>query len=100
VQHLVLAGGGLAGLELLKVPVADLHVAVVVIHALGEALGGAGAVVAPFAVLRLRVDGALLRGLLDGAAATAREETADGVADGGADRDTAARTIQVSSVFS
>lgn len=31
--------------QLLQVPVADLHVSVVVIHALGEVLGGTGAVV-------------------------------------------------------
>lgn len=42
---LVLASSGLASLELLEIPVADLHVAAVVIHALGEVLGSAGAVV-------------------------------------------------------
>ncbi|KAH7037119.1 coenzyme Q biosynthesis protein Coq4-domain-containing protein [Microdochium trichocladiopsis] len=44
-SHLVRLGSLLAGLELLEVPVADLHVAVVVVHALCETGGGAGAVV-------------------------------------------------------
>lgn len=41
----LLAGSGLASLELLKVPVADLHVSVIVVQALCEVLGDAGAVV-------------------------------------------------------
>ena len=48
---LVLAGGGLAGLQLLEVPVANLHVAAVVVHALCELLRGSLAVVAPFLLL-------------------------------------------------
>ena len=63
---LVLARGSLAGLELLKVPAADLHVAALVVHALRELLGRALAVVAPAVVvlallLVLRLDRALLR---------------------------------------
>jgi len=92
---LVLAGGGLARLELLEVPVADLHVATVVVEALGELLGGAGAVVAAplLLLLVLRLNrGLLLRrgGRLGGAAG---EEAADGVADRGADGDTAAGNV-------
>jgi hypothetical protein len=44
-QSSLLARSGLAGLELLKVPVADLHVSVVVVHALCEVLGNTRAVV-------------------------------------------------------
>lgn len=43
--HLVLLSSLLASLELLEVPVADLHVAAVVVHALGEALDGTGTVI-------------------------------------------------------
>ena len=93
-RHLVLAGGGLAGLELLEVPVANGHVAGMLVHALGEVLRGRLAVVAPFLLLLglgLRLDGLLGRGLGGGAAA---EETANGVADRGADGDTAMRQSQ------
>lgn len=89
-RGLVLAGGGLAGLELLEVPVADLHVAAVVIQALGEALGGAGAVVELLLLLGLLLGLELLGRGLGGAAG---EEAADGVADGGADGDTAVRLL-------
>jgi hypothetical protein len=83
--HLVLAGSGLAGLKLVEVPAADLHVALVVVHALGEVLGGTGAVVAVLLGLVLR--GLLgLRGL--GSRGAATEEAAYGMADGGANRDT------------
>lgn len=63
---LVLARGSLASLELLEVPSADLHVAALLVHALGELLRGALAVVAPAAVvllalLALGLNGALLR---------------------------------------
>lgn len=51
--HLVLASGSLASLQLLQVPVANLHVATVVIHALGELLRYASAVVAPLLLLLL-----------------------------------------------
>lgn len=98
VSHLV-PRSSLAGLELLKVPVADLHVAVVLVEALREGLGGAGAVV----VLRPRVLGRsssldLLggRSRLGGAAA---EEATDGVANGGADGDTTVVEDLVSSVL-
>lgn len=90
-QHLVGAGGSLASLELLKVPVADLHVAVVVVHALCKVLGGTGAVV----VGLLLGSGLGLDGGGSGLGGSAREETADGVADRGADSDTAVR-IEVS----
>lgn len=90
---LVGLSSSLASLELLKVPVADLHVATVLVHALGELLGGSLAVVAPLLLL-LRLLLVLIRCLrvvllgsrLGGAAA--REEAADGVADGGANGNT------------
>lgn len=77
IRPCLLTSGGLASLELLKIPVADLHVSVVLIHALCKVLGDAGAVVL--------VPGLLLgSGLgLDGGSSlggTAGEETADGVA--------------------
>lgn len=87
----------MASLELLEVPVADLHVAAVFVQALGESLGGASAVVSILllllVILLLVLLGSLgLHGLggrsLFGRAA---EETTDGVADGGADSDTTAR---------
>ena len=87
ISILVLAGSSLAGLELLEVPAADLHVATLLIHALGELDGGALAVVVAelLLVLRgLRLDGGLLGGF--GGAA---KETAEGVADGRANSDTA-----------
>lgn len=82
---LVLAGSSLASLELLEVPVADLHVAAVLVEALCEVLGGTGAVVVLLLLLGsgLGLDGSSRFG---GAAA---EEAADGVADGGANGDTA-----------
>lgn len=81
---LVLAGSSLASLELLEVPVADLHVAAVLVEALCEVLGGTGAVVVLLLLLGsgLGLDGSSRFG---GAAA---EEAADGVADGGANGDT------------
>lgn len=93
VATLVLASSSLAGLELLEVPPADLHVAALLVHTLGELLGGAGAVVAPgLAVgVRLAVGLDAVVGGLGGqglAAAAAAEEARDGVADGGAYRDT------------
>lgn len=89
--RLVRGSGGLAGLELLKVPVADLHVTAVVVHALGEALDRAGAVVVLLQlILGLLLSLDLMRRGLRRAAA---EETADGVADGGADSDTAERKL-------
>ena len=94
--RLVVLRGGLAGLELLKVPVADLHVAVVLVQALGEGLGGALAVVGttPLVVLLGRGLDLLLRSgsRLGGAAG---EEAADSMADGGAysNTTTAKRTV-------
>ena len=88
-KGLVLAGSGLAGLELLEVPAADVHVALVLVHALGEGLGGAGAVIAPGAVVLGGGGGSrgdsLGAGVGNRGGATAGEEAADGVADGGAD---------------
>lgn len=82
---LVLAGSGLAGLELLEVPVADLHVAAVLIEALCEALGGTGAVVVLVLLLGsgLGLDGS------SGLGGAAAEEATDGVADRRANGDTA-----------
>lgn len=82
--RLVLASGGLASLELLKVPVADLHVAAVLVEALCEVLGGAGAVV----VLLVLLGGGLGLDGSGGLGGAAREEAADCVADGRADGDT------------
>lgn len=76
-NNLVGTGSSLAGLELLKVPVADLHVAVVVVHALCKVLGGAGAVV----VGLLLGSGLGLDGGGSGLGGAAGEEAADGVAD-------------------
>ena len=89
---LVVLGSSLAGLELLKVPVADLHITLVVVHALRELRGGALAVAGvPLVVLGgsgLGLDGL---GLGSGSrlGGAAGEEAADGVADGGTDRNTA-----------
>lgn len=84
-SHLVRGGSSLAGLELLEVPVADLHVALVVVHALGKGLRGAGAVV----VVVLLLGGSLGLDLLgSGLRGAAAEEAANGVADGGTDSDT------------
>lgn len=78
--HLVLASSRLAGLQLLQVPPANLHVSAVVIHALGEACCRTRAVVAPF-VLLLRLGADLLLWLLGRGGGTAAEEATDGVAD-------------------
>lgn len=93
--HLVGLGSSLAGLELLKVPVADRHVATLLVHALGEVLRGAGAVVrlALVLVVVVRVIVLLLHGRSGGGLSRCRgaaaEHAADGVADGGAYCDTA-----------
>lgn len=75
---LVLAGSSLAGLELLEVPVADLHVAAVLVEALCEVLGGAGTVVVLLLLLGsgLGLDGGSRFGR------AAAEEATDGMADG------------------
>lgn len=88
---LVRSGGSLAGLELLEVPVADLHVAVVLVHALCEVLRGARAVVVVL-VLGGRGGGGS-SGSRGGFRRAAGEEAADGVADRGADSDTTAREL-------
>jgi hypothetical protein len=79
--YLVLLGSLLASLELLKVPVADLHVAVMVVHAFSEALGGTGAVVVGLVLVLARHVGLLLGESLGGGRAATAEEAADGVAD-------------------
>ena len=78
-------GSGVCAYQLVQIPSADAHVAAVLVHALGELLRRAGAVVAPAAVLLGR--GGRLDGL--GRGAGTAEEPADGVADGGPYRDTA-----------
>lgn len=75
---LVLTGSSLAGLELLQVPAADLHVAAVLVEALCEVLGGTGAVVVLLLLLGIGLG-------LNGSSRFGRaaaEEAADGVADG------------------
>lgn len=82
---LVLTSSSLAGLELLEVPVADLHVAALLVHALCELLGGAGAVVAPLLGGRglARGDGGVVLGRgLGGRGGAAAEHAANGVANG------------------
>lgn len=101
-RRLVGLGGGLASLELLKVPVADLHVAVVLVHALRELLRGAGAVVTPLLVLSLGVVvlfGGLAVVLLGSrlGRGAAGEEASDGVANRRTDSDTAVTMISLSS---
>jgi hypothetical protein len=90
--RLVLAGSSLAGLELLEVPVADLHVAAVLVEALCEVLGGTGAVV----VLLLLLGGGLGLDGGSGLGGATAEEAADGVADGRANGDTAMSEKHVS----
>lgn len=87
VTPLVRAGRSLASLELLEIPVADLHVAAVLVQALCEALGGAGTVV----VLLVLLGRSLGLDRSSGFGGAAAEEAAEGVADGGADGDTAVR---------
>lgn len=72
--------------QLLEIPPANLHVAAVLIQALGELLGCAGTVVAPGAVVGLgrRLRLRRLRRLGRGAAAA--EESAQAVANDMADR--------------
>lgn len=86
--RLVRAGGSLAGLQLLEVPVADLHVAALLVHARGELLGRGLAVVVAGPLVLVRGLG-LHRGLLGcGGLGGAAEHAAEGVADGRADGDT------------
>lgn len=71
--------------QLLEIPVANLHVSALLIHALRELRRRTGAVV----LLLLRLLRLHRRGLLlSGRRATAGEKAADGMADGGADGDT------------
>lgn len=85
---------GVETYQLVQVPVADLHVAAMLVQALCELLGDARAVVGgapPALLLALRRDAVLLRWLGRRRAGAAAEEAADGVADRGADCDTARR---------
>lgn len=75
--------------QLLQIPPADLHVAAVLVHALGELRSRALAVArgVPLVVVLLGGCGlGLRRG--SGLGGAAGEEAADGVADGGTDCDT------------
>ena len=91
--RLVLAGGSLARLELVKVPAADGQVALVLVHAAPEV---ADVLCAHAGSLVLGVHGGLaVLGLGErligrrSCAGSAAEPAADGVADGGTDSDTA-----------
>lgn len=97
--NLVRLSSSLASLQLIQVPSADAHVALVVVHALAEILhvGGArrvfprGRVLAGVETVVHGLGGGsivLLGLLLSRSAGTAREESADGVADGRTDCDT------------
>lgn len=85
----LLVGGSLASLELLEVPVADLHVSAVLVHALGEVLRGSLAVVAVAVLVVLGGSSGLRRGG-NGLGGTAGEEATDGVAYRRANGDTTA----------
>jgi branched-subunit amino acid permease len=91
----ILAGSSLAGLELLQVPPADLHVATIVVQALREALCRVGTVIAPLLLLcliLLRLEGVLLlRSSSLGAATT--KHASDGMADGGTDGNAAVEKL-------
>ena len=83
----------LASLELLHVPSADRHIALVLVHAVGEALdvGGAGTVCLSGSALAVKGIGHGIPGLcvcvgelllfLSGCGTTTAKETADGMAD-------------------
>ena len=87
--RLVLARSGLARLQLLEVPVANLHVAILLIHALGELLRRSLAVIPPLLLLLLL---SLFRGRSRrGFGRAAAEHAAEGVADRRADSDAAAK---------
>ena len=91
-SHLELLSSLLASLQLLQVPIADGHIAAVLIHALGELLGRLGAVAAQGLLLLggsrigLRRVGSRLAGA---AAEEGRDAVADDVPDRGADGDAA-----------
>jgi len=93
--NLVLASSLLASLELVKVPTADSQRALVLVHAPSEVANIGLASPWALVVLSLRVGVVVshLRLLLLGwcGRAAAAEESTDGVADGGADCDTAGR---------
>lgn len=90
---LVLAGSLLAGLELVKVPSADVQRALVLVHALAEVVDVRGTCALLLALVAAGVVCALLegRGLRLGGrrAGATTEEATDGVADRGTDCNTA-----------
>jgi hypothetical protein len=91
---LVLAGSSLARLELVKVPAADGEVALVLVHAapeVGDVLSAnaGGLVLGVHHGLAVLVLGQRLVGRRSGCAGAAAEPTANGVADGRTDCDTA-----------
>lgn len=86
---LVPAGGSLAGLDLLHVPAADRHVAIVLLQAVGQVLGRETAV----NILLLVLVGVLLRGsglgrCLGGGTRRAAEHAHDAICDGVSNCDT------------
>lgn len=94
--------------QLVQVPTADADVALVLIHALAEVAdvvraGGVlvlllvGTALPQTVVHGLGVGGSLLLGLSGGTGTTAAEKTANGVADGGADCNTAGRKLALGS---
>ena len=103
-RPLVLAGGSLARLELVKVPAADGKVALVLVHAapeVGDILcANAGSLVlgvyGGLAVLGL---GKRLVDRCSGCAGSAAEPTANGVADGRTDSDTTVGREMLASSF-
>lgn len=93
---LVLASSSLASLQLVHVPSTNRHVSLVLVHAVCEALGRHGAVgillLVGVVVALLLLSGDRGLGVRSLAGATAAKETANGVADGGADSDTSTLT--------
>ena len=81
---LILTRRALTRLQLVKIPPADLHVPLILVHAARE-VAGIGIALRGRVPLLLRLHG--LRGLGGGCGRPAAEHAADGVADGGADRD-------------
>jgi len=93
IHHLVLASSTLAGLQLIKVPSTDLHVAVVLIQTLREGHGLVSTPIRASRVLVSLLSLSLDRLLLCRCSRAATEEATDGVADGGADSDTTVKIV-------
>jgi len=78
---LVLASSGLAGFQLLQIPIADLHVALVVVHALCELLciylTASSTPIALLGLLSLCLHSSIVLSLLSWSTASAAEEAAD-----------------------